>query len=330
MNSLTKKITSSALCAALAMGSFGVVPQTVLAEETSNVITDSEETETPPVVVITLNQAEFKPEFTCSSKAIRINWNKVDNAAGYIIYRYDSTAKEWKKLVKFYDNDITTFRDEYKIVPGNVYRYKIAAFAEVDGVEYTGEESPVLSTAARPEKTVMSTSYSAKNAVRITWKKQNCSGYKVYQYKNNKWTLVSTLKSSSTYYRATKLKSGTIYKFKVVPYTKYAEGKTVSGASGNVTSISTTADIALLAKVEMPANVSGKKNSYINVKATKNSDNYRVVSAKVTTPNVSYKYKYDRNSVSFKFNKAGKYRVSVTFKNAKGNTVTCFTNITVK
>ena len=129
---------------------------------------------------------------------------------------------------------------------------------------------------------------------------------------------------------ATKLNPSTAYKFKVVPFTNYADGKSVSGASGDVTTVSTTAAVTVLTKVEMPANVSGNKNTYIDIKATKNTDDYRVTSAKITTADVEYKYKYNRDSISFLFTKEGKYRAAITLKNAKGNTVTCFTNITVK
>lgn len=66
--------------------------------------------------------------------------------------------------------------------------------------------------------------------VTLTWTKPNASiisGYKLYKYSSStkKYSLYKTLSASRTSYQLTGLKSGTYYKFKLVPYVKFG-GKT--------------------------------------------------------------------------------------------------------
>ena len=320
MKSITKIITSSALCTALALGSFTAFPS--LAQETTNIKTEE-------VEVIAPSSVTLRQNFTCGTDYIRINWNKVEDVDGYAIYRYDESKNAWKILAKLYDGDFTSFRDEYKILPGKNYKYKVASFINLDGVSYESELSDELVTATRPEKTVMKASDIARYNIRLNWEKEDCSGFKVFRYQNNKWSQIANVKAGTTSYTVKNLTPGTDYRFKVVAYTTF-NNKIVHGEESNVTNVTTLTDSSYSSKVTMPANVTGKTNTFINIKPTKNKDNYRVYSAKVTSDSVKYSYRINRDSVSVKFTKAGKYRVSVTFKNSKGKTVTCFTNVTVK
>lgn len=328
MKSITKVITSSALSAALTLGSVISVP--AVSSVMNFTASAAEQTDSDENVAFSFSsEAKFKDTFTCSSNAVRINWEKVSNADGYTIYRYDDTSKSWKKYIKFYNNDITSFRDDYNIKAGNIYKYQIQAFAEKDNNVFVSEKSEEFAVAAKPIKPTITSTVSASNAVRLNWKGQDCSGYKVYKLVNNKWTLASTVNANVNTFKVSKLKAGDKCTLKIVPFVTYAEGKTLNGPESKAVTIATKT-AAVSPKVEMPANVTGTKGKTFTVKASKNVGNFRVTDVKLTTKNVTYDFTYAADSVTFKFKKAGKSRAVITLKSTDGTVVTCFVNITIK
>lgn len=328
MKSVAKVITSSALSAVLTLGSVISVP--AVNSVMNLTASAAEQTDQDENVAFSFSsEAKFKDKFTYSTDAVRISWEKVSNADGYTIYRYDDDSKTWKKYVKFYNNDITSFRDDYNIKAGSTYKYQIQAFAEKDNNVFVSERSAEFVVASKPVQTTITSTVSAPDAVRINWKGQDCSGYKVYRLVNNKWTLASTVNSNVNTFKVSKLKAGDKCTFKVVPFVTYAEGKTVNGAESKPVTVGTKT-AAVSPKVVMPANVTGTKGKTITVKASKNVGNFRVTAVKLLTDNVSYNFTYAADSVNFKFKKAGKSRALITLKSNDGTVVNCFVNITVK
>ena len=76
----------------------------------------------------------------------------------------------------------------------------------------------------------------AANALRINWNENAlANGYIVEMYKGGKWTRVAKIKdSNTTTYRATGLKAGTAYKFKVKAYVLYGDTPLYSDYSATV------------------------------------------------------------------------------------------------
>lgn len=73
-------------------------------------------------------------------------------------------------------------------------------------------------------------------SLKLTWNKQgDAAGYQIQQYKNNKWSTVSTLTSNTNTYTVSSLKAGTTYQLRVRSYRKIS-GTTYYGAwSGTLT-----------------------------------------------------------------------------------------------
>ena len=75
------------------------------------------------------------------------------------------------------------------------------------------------------------------SAVTVKWNKvDNATGYRVYVYKNNKWTYYKGIKTTS--YKVTGLEASTQYKFKVRAYYQ-AKGKTTWGTYSDVVTVTT-------------------------------------------------------------------------------------------
>ena len=76
----------------------------------------------------------------------------------------------------------------------------------------------------------------AADALRINWNENTlANGYIIEMYKSGKWTRIAKIKdSSTTTYRATGLKAGTVYKFRVKAYVLYGDTPLYSDYSATV------------------------------------------------------------------------------------------------
>lgn len=66
---------------------------------------------------------------------IKLSWKKVSKATGYIIYRYDTKTKKYKKLATTKKLTYTNSR----LAKNTNYTYKIVAYKTLNGKTYTGE-----------------------------------------------------------------------------------------------------------------------------------------------------------------------------------------------
>ncbi len=149
----------------------------------------------------TSKQVTMKSEYTCTTDAIRINWNKVSGATGYRIYRYNATTKKWVKLTTIKNGNTTTYRNS-GLPAGSKYRYKVKAYKKVNGVNYWGKASAEKIVTTKPKQVTMKASTATKNAIRLNWTKVKCDGYKVYQKVGNSYKLIATIRDSDkTTYR---------------------------------------------------------------------------------------------------------------------------------
>ncbi|WP_124101229.1 CAP domain-containing protein [Ruminococcus sp. Marseille-P6503] len=174
----------------------------------------------------------LKSSYSCTTDAIRINWNKVSGASGYRIYRYN--GKNWVKIATIKNGGATTYRDG-GLSSGTLYRYKVKAYKKVNGANYWGSASKefLASTKAKAVK-ITSTSKTA-DAVRLNWTKQTGNGYQVYQLKGGAWTKIATVRSmNTTTYRIGGLNPSTKYQFKVRAYRTDTKGKVNAGSFGSV------------------------------------------------------------------------------------------------
>lgn len=85
------------------------------------------------------NVSGFKAA-SVSSNAVKLTWNKVTNADGYIIYRYDTKAKKYKRISK---GKNLTYTDK-NLASGISYKYAIRAYKTVDGKEVLSPSYPQI------------------------------------------------------------------------------------------------------------------------------------------------------------------------------------------
>ena len=173
----------------------------------------------------------FKVSST-SANAVKLTWNKVSNADGYIIYKYDNSKKTWVRVVKTTSN--TASYTVSGLSAATSYRFAVKAYKTVSGTEVTSGSFPQLSATTSPGTVsgfkVLSISTSA---VKLTWNKvNNADGYIIYKYDNSKKTWVRVVKTNtaSNVYTVSGLSSGTTYKFAVKAY-KTVDAKELTSPS---------------------------------------------------------------------------------------------------
>lgn len=136
------------------------------------------------------------------------SWEQVIGAGKYALYRSTDNIT-YEKIAQ---TDTNTARDD-GIVAGKTYYYKVAAINDI----YEGPQSDALSlktTLARPTKLKAETvSY---NSIKLTWAAaKGAKEYQIYQSlkKDSGYKLIGT--TASTSYTSKKLKTNTMYYYKI-------------------------------------------------------------------------------------------------------------------
>ena len=106
----------------------------------------------------------------------------------------------------------------------------------------------------------------AADALRINWNENTlANGYIIEMYKSGKWTRIAKIKdSSTTTYRATGLKAGTVYKFRVKAYVLYGDTPLYSDYSATVAARTNPS-------VMTGAKLSGRAADALRINWTKNT-----------------------------------------------------------
>ncbi len=184
----------------------------------------------------------IKTEFTCTTNAVRINWNKVDNATGYRVFRYNETSRQWESLTSIKNNSTTTYRIA-NLNSGTKYKYMVRAYKKVDDVNYWSLDSSTISTATKPTKVVMGSATRTSTATRINWTKiNNCDGYEIYIYSPTakKYQKLKTINSNSTVTnRQAGLTYNFAYQYKVRAFKNVGNGSKVYGEFSAVKTVLT-------------------------------------------------------------------------------------------
>ena len=170
-----------------------------------------------------------------AADALRVNWTKNANASGYIVEMYQNG--KWVRVAKITNNSTTTFR-KAGLKAGTVYKFRVKAYKMYDITAAYSEYSATVT--ARTNPSVIKGAKlggRAADALRINWTKNaSADGYIVEMYQGNKWARVAKIaNNSTTTYRASGLKAGTVYKFRVKAYKIYDRTAAYSDYSATVT-----------------------------------------------------------------------------------------------
>lgn len=163
--------------------------------------------------------------------SVRLAWKSQSDADGYIIQRYDKKTKAWKQL-KTLSAGSTSYRDK-GLTLNATYRYRIQAYAVVEGQSYGGSFSAAVSAKPALGKTkIKKISKSGKKGTTLKWKKvAGATGYQVYRSgkKNSGYKKIATVKKGSKVsYADKKWKTGKSCYYKVRPY-RLVNGKAKYG-----------------------------------------------------------------------------------------------------
>lgn len=186
----------------------------------------------------TLSQVSGITWQALSDSQIKLNWEKVKDADGYRIYKYNPSEKKWVKIK-------TTTALNYTVKgleAGKAVKFRVKAYKKVDGLTVWSSASATVTASATPA-TVKNGKVASKtaNSVKLRWAKaEGAEGYRIYQYNETtkKWEKVKT--TSSLSYTVRNLKAGTVYKFRIKAYTK-ASGVTVWGKATPTVTVTTKA-----------------------------------------------------------------------------------------
>lgn len=259
-----------------------------------------------PQVTVVTNPAVvsgFKAS-TVSASAVKLTWNKVSNADGYVVYKYDNAQKTWVRVAKTIVN-INTYTVS-NLSSYTSYKFAVKAYKTANGKEIMSESFPQLTVTTKlaAVKDLKFSSVS-ESSIKLTWSKVlNAQGYVVYKYDSSKKTWVRVTKTSTAVnaYTIDKLNTGTTYSFAVKAY------KTVNGKEIFSESYEPIKAVVLYSSVKNLSVVLSDSRARLNWDKLNNADGYKIYlysnnkwSLYGQTTKVEYTNKYLSSGTSYKF-----------------------------
>ena len=153
-----------------------------------------------------------------TAKGIQVNWNKIDGAESYVVYRSVLSGSNWSKWSAIKKGVTTTSYVDTTVKLGTKYKYTVRA---VNGSVMSGYQNTKDGAAYNVTPTVK-VALAAKG-IKVSWSTAaNATGYTVYRSQYNtktkswtKWASRGTAKANVTSWTDTKVTSGVQYKYTV-------------------------------------------------------------------------------------------------------------------
>ncbi|MCM1286427.1 MAG: fibronectin type III domain-containing protein [Acetobacter sp.] len=154
-----------------------------------------------------------------TTESISLSWDKTPQAKSYQLNITNNTKKtHFTKTVKTNSAKISG------LTPANEYTIAIIAGAGSGSKAVWSSESKSCTYHALADKVTGLKATQTANTIKLSWnKKKGCDGYKIYRYisTENKYVAVADVYGeNSTSYTVKKLKSGTLYAYRVAAFTK--------------------------------------------------------------------------------------------------------------
>ena len=164
-----------------------------------------------------------------ASRYIKLSWNRVSEADGYVVMT--STSKGWKTVKTIKKNTTTSFVYK-KAELGKKYKFAVKAYKKADGKTVYSKYHKV-SIKAVPQSPAIKAK-AAKGSVRVTWKKVSSvvTGYRIYRKTGKTWSRIGIVDRDTTTFKDKKVKKGKTYTYRVRAYRK-SNGKNVYGKYSN-------------------------------------------------------------------------------------------------
>lgn len=152
---------------------------------------------------------------SAGESSIKLSWNKVSNADGYVIYMRQAGGS-YVRLGSTRSRSYTV----KKLDVNTTYYFRIRTYRSVGGKKYYSDYSktvkgtPKVKTPSKPSG--LKVSKTGNKQVTLKWSKaSNAQSYQIYRYDSSKKKYVKVATTKKLTYTVTGLKNGTTYKFKV-------------------------------------------------------------------------------------------------------------------
>ena len=202
--------------------SAGTVKITAVANANSNYTASTAAT----VTMLILPAATSSISLSSASTGVKITWKEVAGADGYYIYRGTSS----NPFAQVTSGSTVTYTDTNSKTSGTTYTYRVTAYMNYSSGVVLGKESSSKSIKYLSQGSISSLT-NAASGVTVKWSKvTGASGYYIYRGSTKVGTVTSGSTTSWTD-TAVKSKSGTTYKYYVVPYSGSYTGAKSSAKS---------------------------------------------------------------------------------------------------
>ena len=161
---------------------------------------------------IDLNLDEFKI-VSAGTKNVKLSWNKVSGAKGYIVYR-STNNKKWTKVTTT-KSSVLTYNNK-KLSSGKKYYYKVKAYKVVKKKNKTIVTSKVINTKTKPVAPKVKIKTSSYNSVTVNVSKVTGASKYVIERSTDKknYTSVGELTKAGNF-KDTNVLTGTNYYYRV-------------------------------------------------------------------------------------------------------------------
>jgi len=236
---------------------------------------------------------------TADYNKVKLSWNKVSNADGYLIYRSTQKNSGYSAIKTITSASTTSFTNS-GLTAGKTYYYKIRPYVNANNGKKLGSDSSVVS--AKPAIGTVSNftaSATAYNKIKLLWKQAKyADGYLIYRStkKTGGFKAIKTITSGSTLsYTNTGLATGTTYYYKVCPYVNTNNGKKLGSYSSVVSAkpaIGTVSNFTASATAYNKIKLTWKKVSgadgYLIYRSTKKTGEFKAIKTITSGSTLSY------------------------------------------
>lgn len=185
----------------------------------------------------TLAKAKITGITSSNEEVLKISWNKVSGAKGYIISRSTKKDSGYSEIDTVSGEKTTSYTDD-TVKAGKTYYYKVEAYNVNSGTKgYGGASDAVAGKTAKRTKITSIVSTNEKTLT-IKWNKiTGAYGYRIKRSTDEDGTykVVKTIKSgNTTSYKDTSVKAGKTYYYTVETMVKTGDNICYSGDSASV------------------------------------------------------------------------------------------------
>lgn len=165
---------------------------------------------------VVLNQPEFVQVQASSATGVKLSWNPVDSATGYMVYRRSDVPGPYEAIASVRG---TTFNN-INLTPGAVYHYRVKAYVTIGSVNHYGDYSKTKTIVPIDRPAIQAATPVNGTTIKLTWYPvEGADGFVVYRktpYDSN-YEIIAWVNRNN--YSDNNLSQGQLYQYKVRAFT---------------------------------------------------------------------------------------------------------------